>query len=256
MVVPYNESQKRILVEGVENLCQQLARPICSADLNQFYQQHPGRRPILKKRIGQLLLSAARPMGQARTRRIFPVGLFGNRVYYAPNPSPAWLDAFSKYRAVQQLAKLNSLPMADSLDLLEGQATSDHQRDTMTRIRSRWLLEQKILQEAAQGISRVEYPRLPIPQDLKDRAWAWNFLTSLIQGRRPSCQSLSSFRHLAELLWPQSILWEGVSGYLPAQIDAYVRWHWPYPGENQIDFLARRIVLRYGITPPDFPGNY
>ena len=145
--------------------------------------------------------------------------------------------------------------MADSLALLDELASADEQRHYLGAIRARWLLERKLLQERIKGGVGVESPKLPRPPDLKDRSWAKEFLLNQTEGRRLSTQALSTSRHLAALLWPQSILWEGASGFLPAQVDAYVRWHWTSPGENHVLFRACTVVLRYGITPLQIPGN-
>ena len=245
-LIPYPRSQKRVLVEGLEELCKLLKRPVCSADLSEFYTEFPAWRPVLKKRLGQVLLAAARQRGKGR--RIFPVGVFQGHGYYAPEDSPKWRQAFEMHRASIQLERLESLHVPGALLLLERQCPEKTDRHAIEAILRLFEAEREMLQKRSVG-ETSHFVNSPPEPEIIPRKEAVDLLLGESRGRRSDASPLSPFRHLVVLRWPQSVLWPGSATpqYLPAQVRAYVRWRWPVHGEKH--HKARFVGLRYGIDP-------
>ncbi len=251
-------SQKARLIESVRVLSEELARPVCSQDLQIYFARRPELRPDLLKRLGQQLLAAARN-SVLSVPRVHQIGLIGNRAFYAASPDPRWERQLDDYRQELALRTLEDSRIADYLlshpdDTLCVEATiglaaevahilSRHSQPDQARLQFLGLID-----DLRPFNERLFRPRIVHP-DLSRRE-ASDRLTRLVAARRDG-RKLSTNRYLARLRWPQTSLFETPAGprlYWSRQIDLYVDAKWPDDFGDEILATARFWASRYGCA--------
>ncbi len=250
--VAYPISQKRRLIELVERLCAELERPVCSGDLQRHLRLVPDDRPFLLKCFGQQLLSAAQPLKGKIGRRLYRVGTYGAKNYYAPAPGEPWTSRFAAMVAAKEWANFEHLGIAAAFHEVRSRVSAPKLEAALAAYEG----EREFLHSGGSPRSRAIHEptneslaRIRTAQALINRREASGVLTRLVASRRESLYAFSPWRHLSELRWPQCA---GAperyrQGYLVPQMESYVVWRWPQRGEDVALARARFYGWRYGV---------
>ncbi len=254
--VAYPISQKRRLVELVERLCEDLGRPVCSADVQRHLRLCPDDRPFLFKRIGQQLIAAAQPLKGPVGRRLYRIGTHAAKNYYALTPGDPWAHRFAAMVAAEEFADFERRGISAAFEEVRFRVP----REAIEAALAAHDAEFDFLK------LRLENPVLEPPKSsdalarrrsngraafvLLDRPQAAEMLTELVRARRDSLYAFSPWRHLSELRWPQCSLSARRfrEGYVPEQMNAYAGWRWPQRGEDVNLVKARFYGWRYGVA--------
>lgn len=256
----YRRGEKAKLLTAVEELCGTLGRPICSADLQAFFRQHPERRPCLLKRLGQQLIVAAEAQ-DGMVPYLKKIGIFCHKAFYALDDTPEWRQRFTDHCINQKVAELLRLSIPDHVEtVLECGMV-----DLGTNAASGWVAEVTLLTkdyshpsvlhpdgrlafDFLRSLSKPFAPAVPQESALMSREDASRLLGREAQSRRLWEASFSPFRYLARFRWPQCALFPETSQYiaLRSQLFHFVRGKWPIDDEDEMKHRAIAECLRYG----------
>jgi hypothetical protein len=256
----HRRGEKAKLLTAVEELCATLGRPICSADLQAFFRQHPERRPCLLKRLGQQLIVAAEAQ-DGMVPYLKKIGIFRCKAYYALEDTPEWRQRFADHCINQKIAELLRLGIPDHIEtVLECGMV-----DLGTHAASGWVAEVTLLTNGhshpsilhpdgkmafdfLRSLSKPFQPAAPQDSEFMSREEASRFLTAEAQTRRLWESSFSPFRYLARFRWPQCALFPEVPRYaaLREQLFHFVRGKWPVDDEDEMKHRAIAECLLYG----------
>jgi len=263
----HRRGEKAKLLFAVEELCEQLVRPICSGDLREFFRELPERRPCLLKRLGQQLIVAAEAQDGV-VPHLKRIGIFRHKAYYALSDALEWRQRFSDHCIEQQVDELLRLNIPDHILTLRERGWSK----LAAHAAGGWLAEIAFLENGHSDPSRVkvavEVPVdfvpvdaasffVPGPAAFVGRFDAMRFLEAHARIRRLWDAPLSPYRHLVRLRWPQSPIFPAIAQYaaLREQLFHFVRGKWPIDEEDELKHRAYAECLRYG-APAEKSGWY
>jgi len=243
--------QKLSLIRAVGKVCEQLDRPVCSADLKQYFLAHPDERPVALKPLGAQLAHAARPLA-GYVSHLQHVGNYRKWSYYAVDDT--WQDKFRAFVASQKLEGLMALDIPGHL------SHCSLDRYLVERTLVGWT--QEVLKISLDG--GIAPPRQiwadieprkrslfihPPDPELIDRGAAGQLLLREYIQRTERDYPLSQFRHLAMLRWPQSSLFDdsGEQLFWMEQVLFYAQAKWPVGEGNPSEAWAKFLCARYGL---------
>ena len=258
-VCRYSEkSQKAKLLQRVQLLAEALERPVSSEDLHEYLKENPDERPELSKTLAQQLISAAREI-HPDLAHLYPMGLWRNKAYYAPDLDPIWEKRWRGYLAKEKLKIELRRPFVESVFYLQ---SGIYQSFASNAARG-WILEMNAqiipylegelkllqLQEKIQELETIASPDyIPkLPEDLISRKEASELLT--LESYRRRDRSISLNRWLVFLSWPtvSHFKREDPVRYSRKMIDCFMSYKWPLANEDPIFAQALFETLRFGI---------
>lgn len=247
------------LLPQIRSLCEQLDRPVCSADLAAHFAKSRDYQPLFLQCLGQVLIKTARARSEDA---IYRVGLVGRFAHYAPDLSPHWawkLRAHALEQAVERQLRIN-LPLY--AEALWGTKFYPFARNALAGFKKEWEKKNAELGDTnpplAENFERIlraakaqVAPHFVAaePRSLVSRKCAAKILRTE-HGRLVASESqLSLQRHLAALRWPQSDVFprERPQSFAELQVRCYCLAKWPLDPVLADVAKAVALCLAYGV---------
>jgi hypothetical protein len=93
--------RKLQLIDLVRKLTEIKGRPVCSVDIRQFLSAQEEVEIGYIQALGQILIKAAIVQPDP-IPRLYPVGIHGNKTYYAADSGAEWNSAFARFCAIER----------------------------------------------------------------------------------------------------------------------------------------------------------